>query len=287
MIRLSQRFIRLCYERCFLKDKTIPLHRSIMTILNLSLQFSTLFSNFIRDQERQRRKQRQQLVDADADHLTRSGRRTSFNIMKLQRPGYEREELSSSDSDEYSDREEEEDEDLAELEEDEDEGMEVDENEIELNRIKKQKMGLDPSTANTQGSHISTASASAAAATTTRGASTSSGAALLSGQRHGTAAAARKRSHGGLATRISSSSSTASPGHSYREQLEAIEQEFDRCRAFLAKSLKVVVNANAARGYVSSDKTSSFADNSQGSGAWGSAEGGSNYLDGLILALST
>jgi len=278
MIRLSQRFIRICYERCFLKDRTVPLHRSMMTMLNLALQFSTLFSKFIRDQERQRRKlheQEQQQQSADVNHVTRSGRRTSFNILKLQRPGYEREELSSSDSDEFS--EEEENEEEREERMDQDEDMDLDENEGGLQRNKKQKMGSDPLAVSTRLSHISTGGALSS--------SSVAEASLLQG------AELRKRTHSGLPTTGTGSSfspsTPSSPAPSYREQLESLEQEFDRCRAFLAKSLKVVVNANAARGYGSGKSPTApstlFADG-QGSGA---AEGGSNYLDGLILALST
>lgn len=280
MIRLSQRFIRVCYERCFLKDRTVPLHRSMMTMLNLALQFSTLFSKFIWEQERQRRKlhvqqQEQQQRSTDVNRVTRSGRRTSFNIFKLQRPGYEREELSSSDSDEFSEDEENDDEGEDRMDQDED--MELGENEGVLQRSKKQKMDSNPLGVNTRLSHISTGGAASSSSLT--------GVSLAQG------AEFRKRAHSGLlpTTGAGSSFSPSTPTSqifSYREQLEALEQEFDRCRAFLAKSLKVVVNANAARGFgsgKSATASSSFADG-QGSGA---AEGGSNYLDGLILALST
>ncbi|GJJ70221.1 gamma-tubulin complex component 5 [Entomortierella parvispora] len=277
MIRLSQRFIRVCYERCFLKDRTVPLHRSLMTMLNLALQFSTLFSKFIRDQERQRRKlhaQQQQQQSTDSSHVTRSGRRTSFNIQKLQRPGYEREELSSSDSDEFS--EEDENEDEREERVDQDEDMELDDMEGDLTRNKKQKMGNDPLAISTRLSHIVTGGAASS--------SSSTGASLPLG------ADVRKRTHSGLPTAGAGASfpppTSASSSLSYMEQLEALEQEFDRCRAFLAKSLKVVVNANAARGYGSGKNTAASPSpaDAQSSGA---AEGGSNYLDGLILALST
>ncbi|KAF9208589.1 hypothetical protein BGZ49_008342 [Haplosporangium sp. Z 27] len=63
---------------------------------------------------------------------------------------------------------------------------------------------------------------------------------------------------------------------SYSEQLKAIEQEFNRCREFLAKSLRIVVNSNMARGYA--DRSGAASNLS---------EGDSNYLDSLILALSS
>ncbi|KAG0041898.1 Gamma-tubulin complex component 5 [Gryganskiella cystojenkinii] len=258
MIRLSQRFIRVCYERCFLKDRTVPLHRSMMTMLNLALQFSTLFSKFIRDQEKKRRKEAEA---AAADHVTRS-RRAS---LKLQRPGYEREENSSSDSDENSEDEDDEEEEF----EAEDEDMELDDSETGLNRSKKQKVDGDLSSKVSQTAGSSTLLSSAGPAQPSR---------------QGTVAA-RKRAHQSSGPSSVSSSPAPSRRLSYREQLEAIELEFDRCRAFLAKSLKVVVNANAARGYsITGGGVGKVVSSTV---VVDSAEGGSNYLDGLILALST
>jgi hypothetical protein len=79
---------------------------------------------------------------------------------------------------------------------------------------------------------------------------------------------ARKTSQGGIGS------------GSYHESLEAIEQELNRCREFLAKSLQVVVNSNAARGYAARR------DGGQSSEQDARGEGDSDYLDGLILALS-
>ncbi|KAF9288850.1 Gamma-tubulin complex component 5 [Mortierella alpina] len=83
-------------------------------------------------------------------------------------------------------------------------------------------------------------------------------------------------------TRNSKQSGETDAHVGYRQQLEGIEQEFNRCREFLAKSLQVVVNSNAARGYAI-----------RGTGGQQRAvmeaqgEGGSDYLHGLILALSS
>ncbi|KAI1300529.1 hypothetical protein EDD11_006158 [Mortierella claussenii] len=223
MIRLSRRFIMVCFERCFLKERTAPMHRTLMTMLHLALKFSALFSTFIHEQEAGM----YPLDRFEKVTVSRSGRRVSFNAVahvqsSLSRSFKRRASELHVQHDVSADSED--------AEEDED-GDDDEPNEEDIERpiasavkAKKQKTGGSLGSSRVTWSH---------------------------------------------------------PKLTYREQLEAIEQEFNRCREFLAKSLRVVVSSNAARGYANRHRR----DGSDEDGAHG--EGDSNYLDGLILALSS
>ncbi|KAG0273071.1 hypothetical protein BGZ95_011120 [Linnemannia exigua] len=252
MIRLSQRFISMCYERCFLKERTLPLHRSLMTMLNLALEFSALFSSFISDRAEEDGS-RVKSVDPARERIGRSGRRVSFNtiptisrIAKSHFPIRSTGDINS-DSEEDSfdegqdwDGDQEQQGSVANLEEDED--IEMDPRESSSS-VKKQRIDSNLTEFPRERS--------------------------FHRREYRRTDGSRKTSQGGVG------------GGSYRESLEAIEQEFNRCREFLAKSLQVVVSSNAARGFaarrgggVSTDQDAR-------------GEGDSDYLDGLILALSS
>ncbi|KAF9543310.1 hypothetical protein EC957_000971 [Mortierella hygrophila] len=254
MIRLSQRFINTCYERSFLKEKTLPLHRSLLTMLNLGLEFSTLFSRFITDCG-QGGDTQPKAVDPSRERTGRSGRRVSFNTapkVNLGARGPIPERLTgefSSDSEEDSyDQEQDRDGGLEEnidfdhdgQDHPADEDIEMDPGESSSS-VKKQRVGSNTAGFPRERSFYR--------------------------REYRRTDASRKTSQGGIGS------------GSYRESLEAIEQEFNRCREFLAKSLQVVVNSNAARGFA--DRRGGGQSSEQGV----RGEGDSDYLDGLILAL--
>ncbi|KAG0381092.1 hypothetical protein BGX24_011498 [Mortierella sp. AD032] len=252
MIRLSQRFINVCHERCFLKERTLPLHRSLMTMLNLALEFSTLFSNFISDRAEEGGS-RVKSVDPARERTGHSGRRVSFNtVPTISRIAQRHFSIRStgdinSDSEEDSfdegqgwDRDQEQQGSVADLEQFED--IEMDPRESSSS-VKKQRIDSNlTGFARERSFHR---------------------------REYIRKDASRKTSQGGVG------------GGSYHESLEAIEQEFNRCREFLCKSLQVVVSSNAARGF-GSRRGGDLSTNQDARG-----EGDSDYLDGLILALSS
>ncbi|KAF9085372.1 Gamma-tubulin complex component 5 [Mortierella sp. AD031] len=264
MIRLSRRFISVCYERCFLKDKTLPLHRSLLTMLNLALEFSTLFSRFIaeRGQDDEKRAKDAGGLAPASERTGRSGRRVSFNATPIVNPSRGRhvvvpltEDLSSDSEEDSYDQEQHQDEDDDDQERrgvnrylahddihqaDEDIEMDLAEGSIS---VKKQRID-----SNSTGLHRER---------------------TFHRREYSRADASRKASQGGVGS------------GSYRESLEAIEQEFNRCREFLTKSLRVVVSSNAARGFAARRGGAQLGEQE------GGGEGDSDYLDGLILALSS
>ncbi|KAG0250477.1 hypothetical protein BG011_008323 [Mortierella polycephala] len=275
IIQLSQRFIHVCFERCFLKEGAAPLHRSLMTILNLGLEFSALFSSFIQEQEIQRQRQQQGTLGTSGAVMERetrqSGRRVSFGVSQSvgATSTYRRHDGSNidgsacSDSDDgMSDAEEEQDDqDNHEMEEDEDIDMDDAMHMRNRKSVKKQKTGLDFTgfpRVDLQDEYDSEYTRST---TTTRKRSSSQ-----SRRPRSTTGRQGRRPHAG-----------------YRKELEAIEHELNRCREFLVKSLRVVVNSNAARGYAARRAGGGGLKTSLG----GQGDGDSGYLDGLILALSS
>ncbi|KAG0367490.1 hypothetical protein BGZ54_003783 [Gamsiella multidivaricata] len=266
IIKLSQRFINLCYERCFLKERTIPLYRSLVTMLNLALKFSALFSAFIHEQELEFRQPGglQSIPLPTQGHVGRSGRRVSFNTMQSA-PSWRSnfhggDEGISTDSDsEFLDQQHDGDEeksvggadkrkmspphiffgdegDADYLDNDEDIEMDAGEG---TSRVKRPKVGTEFSGLAQPG---------------------------LTYQMY------HPQDH------KPSSRKNWNHQSSFKQQLQEIEHEFNRSREFLAKSLRVVVSSNAARGYAT--RSGDVADLRQG-------EGDSSYLDGLILALSS
>lgn len=255
VIRLSQRFISTCYERCFLKERTLPLHRTLLTMLNLALEFSILFSRFIVDNA-QEDDTRPKTVDPSVERTGRSGRRVSFNTPPRVHLGIHRsipvrptEELSSdSEEDSYDqeqgwDRGQDENGDSAHVGQEHraHEDIEMDPGESSSS-VKKQRVDSNATRFPRERS--------------------------FHRREYRRTDASRKTSQGSIGS------------GSYRESLEAIEQEFNRCREFLANSLQVVVNSNAARGYAAR------CGGGQSSEQDVRGEGDSDYLDGLILALS-
>ncbi|KAF9130711.1 hypothetical protein BGW39_002758 [Mortierella sp. 14UC] len=250
MIQLSQRFINVCYERCFLKERTLPLHRSLVTMLNLALEFSTLFSRFIADRAEEG-STRAKGMNPAGERIGRSGRRVSFNTTPMiSRIAQRHAPLRSTgdvspDSDEGSDEEQDGDDDQEQHKSEanlEHEDIEMDPGESSSS-VKKQRVDSNSSGFPRERS--------------------------FHRREYRRTDASRKVSQGGVV------------GGSYRESLEAIEQEFNRCREFLAKSLRVVVSSNAARGFAARRGGGQSSDQD----ALG--EGDSDYLDGLILALSS
>ncbi|KAG9071457.1 hypothetical protein KI688_005669 [Linnemannia hyalina] len=254
MIRLSQRFISTCYERCFLKEKTLPLHRSLLTMLNLALEFSTLLSRFVTDCG-QGEDTQPKAVDPSRERTGRSGRRVSFNTapkVNLGARGPIPERLTgelSSDSEE----------DSYDQEQDRDGGLEenIDLDHDGQDHPAEEDIEMDP------GESSSSVKKQRVGSNTARFPRER----LFHRREYRRTDASRKTSQGGIGS------------SSYRESLEAIEQEFNRCREFLAKSLQVVVNSNAARGFA--DRRGGGQSSEQGV----RGEGDSDYLDGLILAL--
>ncbi|CAG8761671.1 11845_t:CDS:10, partial [Gigaspora margarita] len=46
MVSLHDHYIHAVYDRCLLSDKTIPIHKSILDVLDLTIQFSTLYTRY-------------------------------------------------------------------------------------------------------------------------------------------------------------------------------------------------------------------------------------------------
>ncbi|KAF9921421.1 hypothetical protein FBU30_008592 [Linnemannia zychae] len=249
IMRLSHRFISVCYERCFLKERTLPLYRSLLTMINLGFEFSALFSRFIIDriQEDNMKSTNDGIAREKVGH---GGRRVSFNttltvsryarkyapIRSIEDIGSDSEEDSMDQGQELDKQDEKNLKGDHEVYTDEDVEMDPDEH---ANSAKKQRMD----------SNLTDSLQSRS----------------FHRREQRRTDASRKMSHGG--------------NGSYRESLETIEQELNRCREFLAKSLQVVVRSNAARGFAARRSGNHLAE--QG------GEGDSDYLDGLILALSS
>ncbi|KAF8933633.1 Gamma-tubulin complex component 5 [Haplosporangium gracile] len=192
MIRLSQRFIGTCYERCFLKKKTLPLHRSTPV--------------------------------RSTDELSSDSEEDSYDQEQDWNGGQVEKGYSAHDDQDHRT----------------DEDIEMDQGESS-SAIKKQRVD-----SNTTGFPRERS---------------------FQRREYRRTDASRKTSQGGIGS------------GSYRESLEAIEQEFNRCREFLAKSLQMVVNSNAVRGFAARQG------GGQSSEQDARGEGDSDYLDGLILAL--
>ncbi|KAF9216683.1 hypothetical protein BGZ59_008607 [Podila verticillata] len=313
IILLSQRTINICYERCFLKDRTQPLLRTLTTILNLALKFSAIFTSYIQETEKAKTQSggtpgslpsASPMTDIRS-HKSRSGRRVSFTVQGVSGSSTQGrrigDELSSSDSEEEDDGHDmESDErhrqslftssapktllfsqsDIQDMEEDdEDEDGDLDMDSIVfMDRAKKQRTGTDLSV------RASFTSSSAEASHYQRGKDDGFDDRLPRSPRKKrppqflSKSRSRGRSRSRSRTRGEDEGSTL-------EQLEAIEREFSRCRDFLAKSLRVVVNSNAARGYNASRRLLEGGVIGAGDVDVGSGEGGSDYLEGLILSL--
>ncbi|KAF9905279.1 hypothetical protein EC991_001879 [Linnemannia zychae] len=246
MIRLSQRFINVCYERCFLKERTLPLHRSLMTMLNLTLEFSALFSRFITDHAEEDGT-RLKDMDPARQRIGHSGRRVSFNTTPVISRVAQKHAPLRSTGDTTSDSDDEQGWD----DDQEQHGSEAD--------LEYEDIDMDPG--------------ESSSSVKKQRVDSNSGRFLRERSFHRReyrrTDASRKVSQGGVV------------GGSYRESLEAIEQEFNRCREFLAKSLRVVVSSNAARGFAARRGGGQSPDQDT------RGEGDSDYLDGLILALSS
>ncbi|KAF9181045.1 hypothetical protein BGZ51_005705 [Haplosporangium sp. Z 767] len=275
IIQLSQRFIHVCFERCFLKERAAPLRRSFMTILNLGLEFSALFSSFLQEQKILRQRQQQGALGTSGVIIERetrqSGRRVSFGASRSvgilstyrRHDGDNIDGSACSDSDDGISEIEEENGDLDNPEMEEDEDIDMDDAMDIRNRksVKKQKTGLDFTEFPRVDLQDEYDSEYTRSTTTTRKRSTSQ-----SRRPRSTAGRQGRKLHAG-----------------YRKELEAIEHELNRCREFLVKSLRVVVNSNAARGYAARRAGGGGLRTSLG----GQGDGDSDYLDGLILALSS
>ncbi|KAG9322755.1 hypothetical protein KVV02_007015 [Mortierella alpina] len=257
MIKLSRRFINVCYERCFLKERTQPLHRSLKTMLNLALKFSSIFATFIQEQEQEQEQEQNRNAQATTDDAatstaegrTKNGRRVSFNLTRL--PTLELGRQVYDDGDDASGTESEA--DPFEQEQGHDDGAGSDAEDIEMEpnssqgqQYKKQRTG--------------------------------SGLSGISPREYRDLELPLHR----RPARDSEQSGEPGAEVGYRQQLEGIEQEFNRCREFLAKSLRVVVNSNAARGYATRGLGGQQRPALEAQG-----DGGSDYLHGLILALSS
>ncbi|KAF9428400.1 hypothetical protein BGZ94_002540 [Podila epigama] len=330
IIALLQKTIGVCFERCFLKDRAQPLLRSLLTILDLALKFSGLFSKFIREQEQEETKGKKlsQLNEVGLSggapptsvrhHKRRQGRRVSFTLQvgpgSRGRDRTARHEQTSSDSEEnedggqdlvsdFEDRpsrassvsrclfdnagmEDYGDDDDDDEEGDDDDGMD---SSIFMGRTKKQRTGL--------GSFLQSPSSSSFSYPYNPELSRQQSFERKS-ENEGyddrlPRSPRKKRPPQFLSNslnqrkRTGSDASLSSHDNSQRpllQQLQAVEKELTRCRAFLAKSLGVIVSANAARGYNASRRQQRL--QAQGEGGTDAAEGDSEYLEALILALT-
>ncbi|KAG0246847.1 Gamma-tubulin complex component 5 [Mortierella sp. GBA43] len=228
MIELSHKFINVCYERCFLKERTAPLHRSLMTMLNLAIRFSALFGMFIRQQKSQ------------SHDPSRSWSGIGLG--------------SDSESE------------LLDNEQDDDHGHTGGSEK----RKKSVRSALPKDAGITDGMDDEDVSQDAEWSRTKRSKTGPGISGFSQADLQGRPDNRRLEYERNWGRR------------SCKEQLLGIEQEFNRCRQFLATSLRVIVNSNAARGSVMQGEGGTALEPSDGE----VAEGDSNYLDGLILALS-
>lgn len=310
IIHLCQKTISICYERCFLRDRTQPLLRTLITILNLALKFSVIFVSFIQEAEKAKKTQDRgaqgSLMSTSSktdvrNHKSRSGRRVSFTVKGVagssaldRRIGDNLSSSDSEDEDEGLDSEMDEGhrqgmfsasapktllfsqsdvQDMEEDDEDDDGDFDMDSS-VFMDRAKKQRTGTDLS--------VPASFTSSAGSQHERGRDDGFDDRLPRSPRKKrppqflSKSPVRRRSRSRSRTRGDHEGSTL-------ERLEAIEREFTRCRDFLAKSLRVVVNSNAARGYNASRR---LLEGGVGAGDdTGGGEGGSDYLEGLILSL--
>ncbi|KAF9436996.1 hypothetical protein BGZ76_002306 [Entomortierella beljakovae] len=272
IINLCSKFILLCYERCFLKERTAPLHRSLITILSLAIKFSVLFSTFMQEQGQQNLYSPQTPADPqrgsinrdNADYLSKSGRRVSFNnpsaILRQQNQGSTFRPYNGSQrqlDDLGSDSEDETLED--QLREDVESEDQEQEEHVNTETTERKRRGTTESLDGVVGGNEDVDMNNTSVSNLTKKQKINTG--------------------------VWQGTSRRKQVESYAEQLMAIEQEFNRCREFLAKSLRVVVSSNAARGYI--DHHHGGGGGTSRMGSTGQSEGDSNYLDGLILALSS
>ncbi|KAF9916146.1 hypothetical protein BX616_004501 [Lobosporangium transversale] len=271
MIYRSQRFITVCFERCFLKERTAPLHRSLLTMLNLAVKFSALLSSFICDQEVGSIRQ-QQTVLAAASAANKRMDQTNW-IGRGGRGGVrvDEDELSTGlEDEEDNDSYEGESEFLGVPAEQADKRKKLSSGDNDYDSIDgHDKYGVGDEV-------IAMALAST----------------LIPAPIP--AYPPRKVSHAGKKQKTGSVEASEPqdpqwnlliPSSSYKDQLEVIEHEFDRCREFLAESLRIIVRSNAARGNANCQRQD-YVRSGERRGV-GGGEGDSNYLDGLILALSS
>ncbi|KAG0345204.1 Gamma-tubulin complex component 5 [Podila humilis] len=310
IIHLTQKTVSTCFERCFLKDRTRPLHRSIITILNLALKFSALFRSYIHDETTFKNSSQGASVPPSSPavmrtHHSRSGRRVSFTVQDV--PGtftnnYSMgKELSSSESDEESAYEYGEsgvegrqsfvlssfevpnapffNQALQGLDEDGDKDGDEDDGDLDIDsrmftsRAKRQRIGHDLSVVR----QTFTSSAQGEGERDRFDTLPRSPRKKRPPQFMSKSPSRRQKSRSRSRTRAESQSTL--------ERLQTIEREFTRCRDFLAKSLRVVVNSNAARGYNVSRRMAEEGGVWEGLG--GGGEGGSDFLEGLILSLQS
>ncbi|KAG0320032.1 hypothetical protein BGZ99_004715 [Dissophora globulifera] len=323
MIRLSQGFINTCYERCFLKERAGPLHRSLMTMLNLALRFSALFSTFIYEREREQ-------AELPSDHLTtrsrlerqrletrssmseRQRRRVSFNpaprgattttatFTRGTRDG----ESSSGDSDDSYDSD-----GSNSFRKDEahygarDNAKWLSSHVGSVSDMKEKSVRQIDAAEDNGNAEVHSDDDGEEGEDVVMSLGSETGARRVKRLRmarhelQGTADSGRPVLHD-AGNIMESGQSQSKSGRrsrsgqtSFREQLLAIEQEFDGSREFLAKSLRVVVSSNAARGYHARQRAGGRGGEGGGTteegGRGKEAEGDSNYLDVLILALSS
>ncbi|CAG8562412.1 3101_t:CDS:2, partial [Acaulospora morrowiae] len=73
MITLHDHYIKIVYERCLLNEKAVPIHKSILDVLDLTIQFSTLYTRYqsenlsFYDHSRDERPRRHINVDESSD----------------------------------------------------------------------------------------------------------------------------------------------------------------------------------------------------------------------------
>ncbi|KAF9359459.1 DNA polymerase epsilon catalytic subunit [Mortierella sp. AD094] len=279
IIKLSSKFIRLCYERCFLKERTLPLHRSLVTMLNLALKFSALFSTFIHEQERNVQNQQQpsnphgggagvgakagKAISETTDYVSKSGRRVSFNnASEKQQQGVASRSHRWSQGIYGNYNTDSEDETLEDQVRDDEEEQGEEEELFSSETADKRRRGTRTFSLKDEG--------------TSEGMDGDEDIGMDSSAAF--KGRVKKQKIDSDLWRGTSRGQRWSHEGSYQEQLKAIEQEFSRCREFLAKSLRVVVNSNAVRGYA--NRNSSGAEAAGGMGSMGQSEGDSNYLDG-------
>ncbi|KAF9961376.1 Nucleotide-binding protein 2 [Mortierella alpina] len=262
VIQLSRRFINVCFERCFLKERTQPLHRSLMTMLNLALKFTAIFTAFIQEQAQEQERHGNAHAPTESaatlarERSTKNGRRVSFNLTRPPNLGFGRQDRD--DGEDASGTESEDDPFEQELEDVAGADIEAEDIEMEAGSSQRQDQDLGQQYKKQRtGSDVSG----------------------ISPREDLDFEVPLHRRPAGDPEQMHAMGAQGG----YKQQLEGIEQEFNRCREFLAKSLRVVVNSNAVRGYA----TRGLGGGQQRSALEAQREGGSDYLHGLILALSS
>ncbi|CAG8738882.1 12432_t:CDS:2, partial [Acaulospora morrowiae] len=78
IITLHDHYIKKVYERCLLNEKAVPIHKSILDVLDLTIQFSTLYTRYQSENlsfydhsrdERSRRHNADENSDSESDSL--------------------------------------------------------------------------------------------------------------------------------------------------------------------------------------------------------------------------